>query len=177
MEDKLKQCSCRCTETGSQALCLRQQEKAFEAVFKSIALADKPADYVLTLPEAKVALDAFGDEEKAQRAFADGAPFSQDGTQVNCNVFRDWWILDSKVQDLSTYLNGKSGSSVMLQEHNGLSARFRLPERADASKLTALFEGLLQDQEGMGDFAVVQSSLEQSFNEFARRAGQTNESA
>ena len=141
-----KRCSCGCTGTGSQALCLRQQEKAFEAVFKSIGLADKPADYVLTLPEAKVALDAFGDEEKAQRAFADGAPFSQDGTQVNCNVFRDWWILDSKVQDLSTYLNGKSGRSVMLQEHNGFSARFRLPERADASKLTARFEGLPQDK-------------------------------
>jgi len=150
---------------------------AFAGVFRTVGLAGHAEDYVLSLAEAERALELIGDKEKAERAKSDGAPFSQDAQQVNCNVFCDWWILDTKVRKLMVYLQQRSGSKAQVLEHHGLSVRFRLPQLGDASRLTALFEGLLTDHPDMDDFAVIQSSLEQVFNDFARKAGHTIESA
>mmetsp|Transcript_36604 Transcript_36604/g.97082 ORF Transcript_36604/g.97082 Transcript_36604/m.97082 type:complete len:104 (-) Transcript_36604:78-389(-) len=99
--------------------------------------------------------------------------------QVPHAVFVDWCILDAQVQRLVAFLGHLAGGQrVTLLEHHGLSARLRLPELTDPSRLSALFEGLLEEADlGLDDFAVCQSSLEQVFNDFARQAGETRESA
>ena len=83
------------------------------------------------------------------------------------------------MQKLVAFLGHRAGGQrVALLEHHGLSARLRLPELADPSRLSALFEGLLEEADlGLNDFAVCQSSLEQVFNDFARQAGETRDSA
>jgi len=134
---------------------------------------------ILEYSRALSALSAGESAEKFGRASGDGAPFSQGTTQVPFGVFVDWWILDALVCKLQKFLSEKGETTrVVLLEHHGLSARFRLPELVESSRLSTLLEGLLADKTlNLDDFALCQSSLEQVFNEFARRGVQAGQQA
>lgn len=111
-------------------------------------------------------------DDKRERSKDRGGPFSHESAKVPFQVFMDWWILDDLVGALQDYLaNVVSGQSVLVLEHHGLAARFRLPDLVDPAILPAMFDGLMSDGAlHLDDFAVSQSTLEQIFNNFARKA-------
>jgi len=111
-------------------------------------------------------------QEKVTRSEHDGAPFAQGATATQLDVFADWWILDDMVQKMKVLLMERSGgSAVIVLEHHGLSSRFRLPQLRDQARLAEIFESLQAEQaRDIDNFSVAQSSLEQVFNGFARRA-------
>eukprot|EP00450_Noctiluca_scintillans_P031371 CAMPEP_0194544054 /NCGR_PEP_ID=MMETSP0253-20130528/86847_1 /TAXON_ID=2966 /ORGANISM="Noctiluca scintillans" /LENGTH=2283 /DNA_ID=CAMNT_0039390883 /DNA_START=1 /DNA_END=6853 /DNA_ORIENTATION=+ len=108
--------------------------------------------------------------EKETRTGDYGAPFSHGVESVPFTVMVDWWVLDDLVHALGRFLLLVSGTKHgLVLEHHGLSARFRLPDLLDPSKLPNIFKALLADDNfNIEDFGVCQSSLEQVFNQFAR---------
>jgi len=115
-------------------------------------------------------IDSNGYHEKLVRTLEDGAPFNHDALQVPCQVFIDWWILDTLVGSMLQFLRNSYGEALCL-EHYGLSARFRLP-KLQPSQLSGLFEALLNNKDlYLDDFSVCQSSLEMIFNGFAKMVG------
>jgi len=134
-------------ETASDLLSCQQLRSAFPASSESI-------------------------QEKVARSELDGAPFAQGATATQLDVFADWWILDDMVQEAKALLMEKSGeSNIVVLEHHGLLSRFRLPDLLDQARLAEMFECLQAEQaRDIDNFSVAQSSLEQVFNDFARRA-------
>merc|ERR1712136_317794 len=102
-------------------------------------------DDPVTREEVRAALHSAYPEKEA-RTGDYGAPFSHGVESVPFTVMVDWWVLDDLVHALGRFLLLVSGTKHgLVLEHHGLSARFRLPDPLDPSKLPNIFKALLAD--------------------------------
>lgn len=87
---------------------------------------------------------------------------------VEASVFAEWWLQQSRGEQVEAFLSSLLGGSVELVENFSATFRFRLPRNVDVG-LPELFRQLEEKgpELGIAEYTLTQATLEQIFNSIA----------